>query len=180
MKGYQKIALVLLGYVTALTVAVSIDNLLHPIRPVENSGMEAGGFVLHFLLLFGVLAMIPTALTIRFLSPPSTGAWDAGVKVSRLVAATGVVALIAFVPILWWERNPAMSQHVCVGLAMPVVGVRVVESLAFGAVDLVALLFAPKAEHQVKFFQTGVIEGAVFAGGVALFLHWPRYQSPGP
>ena len=141
--------------------------------------MAAGGFVLHLLLLFGVLAMMPTALAIWFLRPHAR-AWDLGVKGSRFLAVTGVASLIALVPLQWWRHDPAMSKQVWVMLAMLVVSVRLVGSLAFGAVDLVALLLAPKAEYRAKFFQTGVIEGTVFAGGLALFIFWPHYRFPGP
>lgn len=175
MQNHQKIALVLLGYAAAFMIAVCITYVSDAMISTADAGMAAGGAVMRFLLVFEILAMVPTALAIWFLSPPTTRAWDVGVKVSRFAAATGVVALIAFVPILWWERNPAMSAQVWMGLAMLVVGMRLVGSLVFGAVDLVALLFAPKAEYRVKFLQTGVIEGAVFAGGIALFLHWPHH-----
>ncbi len=176
MKTHRKIALVLLGYVAAAGIAAAIDDRLHPWSATEDAGMEAGGVVLHFLLLFGVLAMAPTVLAVRFVRPyPS--AWDAGVKLSQFAAATGAAALIVFAPLLSLGRAGGSAPE-WAALAMLVVGLRLVASLALAAVDLAAALFAPKAEHRDKFFATCLIEGAVFAVGVSLFLYWPRHISP--
>ncbi len=180
MKSYQKIAFVLLGYAAAWMIAVSMadafDAKISAADPANaGGGMAAFGVMLYFLWVFGVLAMMPTALAIWFLRPHHR-AWEAGVKVSRFAAATAVAALIASVPFLWWARDAAMSKQIWVLLGLLAVGVRLVGSLACGAVDLVALLFAPKAEYRVKFFWTGVIEGLAFAGGYALFLFWGYHR----
>lgn len=65
-----KIGIVLVGYVLALLVALAVSHIRAENTPASASqGMSAFGDLILFLGVFGLLALVPTALLLFFLRP---------------------------------------------------------------------------------------------------------------
>jgi len=93
MRRFRKLGLVLGGYAVALLIAYATTAVLEWLFPPQDAsgGMQAFGDSLRFLGLFGILALIPTALALYFLRS-SEKFWAAFSIASLAVAATGPVA----------------------------------------------------------------------------------------
>ncbi len=178
MKSIIKVSSVVLGYVAAWLLAdwatARFDARLTAGDPANASGgMAAFGVMVFFLQAFAVLAMFPTALGLWCLrTVPAV--WERGGRWSRYLAATGVLALLLFVPILQLNRSLTLARNEWLTLAFLLVGVRLVGALVCGALDALCALFSPSSEPRRQFLQAFLVEAVVFVLGFALFLWWPR------
>jgi len=97
MSAIRKIALVGLGYVGAVVIAVAAVAIRLASDPAAqaSSGMYAFGDALLFIGVFGLSSLVPTAALLLFLRPYRRF-WIALSAVVLVVAATAIAATILF------------------------------------------------------------------------------------
>lgn len=107
MNGMIKVGVVLAGYAAALLAAyVTITIRQHSTqgRDVQASaGMYAFGDGLVFLAVFGVVAILSTALALYFLRPRRSF-WAAFSTAALAFVAAGVLVVSVLVLLSFWRR----------------------------------------------------------------------------
>ena len=169
MKRFSKTGVVLAGYAGALLVTWAVFYIYVLMRKdtgQASGGMQAFGDLLLFVGLFGLLALIPTALALYFLRPFERF-WSAFSIASLALAATGPVAalLMGRVPQSHWAALVVGFFGLLKVLGAPLLG------LAF----VICAVIAPTGRSRWRLVAAAGIEFAV--GAYAFFCllvlgHW--------
>ena len=156
MSSLSKLGLVLGGYALALAAAFAVSAvsaLLAPNDPAQASGgMQAFGDLILFVGVFGVLALVPTALALWFLRAFPTF-WLALSIAALALAATGPIAA-------------AMIQRMdqLAGVLVAFLGLlRVLAAPLLALGFAICALIAPTGRSRGALLAAAVIEGAVGA-----------------
>jgi hypothetical protein len=167
MSRLYKLLVILAGYAAALLVSFAAFYVWRKINPSPDAsgGMQAFGDSLGFLGLFGLLALIPTALALFFLRPFEKF-WTAFSIACLALAATGPVAA------LMMSRTPSSSSAALIGLFGLL---KVLGAPLFGLAFLLCTAIAPTRRSRWVLLTATMIEFAV--GGYAFFFlfmksHW--------
>lgn len=167
MNRLVKIGVVLSGYVVAFVVAseaVAI-RIAHTSGPdaQASAGMYAFGDAVLFVAVFGVLAIIPTALALYFLRSYPT-IWTVLGAAAVVFAVTGFLATVVYVSASHLAGPRSVLE---LGAAFAVL--RMLPSPLFALGFAVALVLAPHAMSRRLLLYATTIEGAVATYTV---FHW--------
>jgi hypothetical protein len=168
MTTRRRLGVIFGGYAAAWLAAFAACELLTLIDSVRDpGGMAAAGELFLFIGLFGLFALVPTALALWFLRPVRKF-WTLLSVASLMLAATGPVAAIALPRIV----APQMPGLVVLGF---VALMRVLGTPLLGLGFLITVLIAPTRRPRQALFAAAVIEGTV--GTYAFFCfavlgHW--------
>jgi hypothetical protein len=170
LSNLKKLGLVLAGYGTALAVPYALYAFLDRVRtsPDASGGMQAFGDMVGFLGLFGIIALVPTALALYFLRPFQKF-WTIFSIASLSLAAMGVVAasLMGRTHLAPW----LMFIEGFIGLLM------VLGSPLLGFSFLAFAWIAPKGKSRWRLVAAAGIEFAVIGYAILCFAvigHWPH------
>lgn len=169
MNRISKAGAVFVGYAGALLVtwaAFYIYVLMRKDTGPASGGMQAFGDLLLFVGLFGVLALIPTALALYFLRPFQKF-WSAISIASLAVAATGPVAAV-----LMGRLYQSHSASLVVGFFGLL---KVLGAPLLGIAFVICAVIAPTGRSRWRLVAAAAIEFAV--GAYAFFClivvgHW--------
>jgi hypothetical protein len=162
---YVKAGIVLAGYAGAFAAAlIALDQRLrataHNPDVQASSGMYAFGDGLLFLYVFGLVALLPTALALYHLRPLRKF-WSALAVGALALASTGLAA--ALVVLL---SNQPQFQSVLMLPAMVCV-LRLLLAPVLGSTFIVCALFAPETRAR---WMLGIAAAIECAAGAAWFL----------
>ncbi|HTS88979.1 MAG TPA: hypothetical protein VMG41_10850 [Gemmatimonadales bacterium] len=167
MKPLGKVGLVAAGYLLALLLAVAVVRLhdaTTSLPPADTSGgMYAFGDAMLFVVVFGVVALLPTAAALLLLRPYPRF-WKVLAGLALTVAALGVVSVCLFA---FGRRSTDSTLAHWGGYSVLAILAAPLLALAF----LVTALLAPAGGARRALFAALAIEVAVVAyGGVIWFL----------
>jgi hypothetical protein len=169
-----KLALVVVGYAGAWVVASAAvyARALHAsgAEAQASAGIYVFGDLILFVQVFGVLALVPTALALYFLRPVQKF-WAVLSIVSLVVAATGPLMLAVNTLIVLLELHE-VGWEIAQFLALARVGGAPFLAAGF----LIGALLAPVRRARWALLASALVEGAVAAYGfVALLVlgRWP-------
>ena len=169
MNRVSKIGVVLGGYACALLVAGGVSYIYVLMRKdggAGSGGMQAFGDALLFVGVFGLLALIPTALALYFLRPFEKF-WSVFSVASLALAATGPIAAV-----LMGRLHQSHSAAVVVGF---VALLKVLGSPLLGLGFVVCAVIAPGGRSRWRLAAAASIEFAVCAYAYYCLLvagHW--------
>ncbi|HVS50711.1 MAG TPA: hypothetical protein VHD62_00040 [Opitutaceae bacterium] len=156
LRPSAKIGIVCFGCAAALVlgcVSVSVRHWLLPLPPEEaNGGMAAFGDLLQAIAVAGVVAVVPLALALYWLRAVERF-WTSLQRGAALFAATGVLALLAFVV---GRKSPGGWLLV----SMARIGVMPLCALALAT----CAAFAPQPRQRWWLFAAAVSDAAMFLG----------------
>jgi hypothetical protein len=168
----SKVGVVLAGYAAALLVAYVVDYAANYFvthiqkSPDASGGMAAFGDMLLFLGVFGVLALIPTALALYYLRPV-VKFWSAFPAAALVVAATGPIAA------LMMGRHP---ENPWAMLAVGLFGLlKVLAAPLLGVAFVIFAVIAPTRRSRLFLFAAAGIEFAVCGYALVCLVfvgHW--------
>ncbi|MBI5568011.1 MAG: hypothetical protein HY870_24145 [Chloroflexi bacterium] len=167
MTRLVKASLVLGGYAAAFfaasaTVAVHIALTSGPVAQA-SSGMYAFGDFVLFVAVFGLLALVPTALGLYFLRPIGKF-WSSLSVLAVVVAVSGVVAA-GLIMLTFGTITGTIWNFISAILLLRVMGAPL---LAVG--DLVSALIAPAKQPRRRLLIGAAIECAVSVFAALRFL----------
>ena len=160
MRPLAKLGLIALGYVAAFVIAsvvVAIRvGLTRGPDAQASSGMYAAGDALLFLIVFGVLALVPTAAGL-YLLRPYRRFWSLAATAVVTVAATGLAAVA-----LYALREPVPSFLAPWTMLSPL---RILVAPLLALAFLVCALVAPSGGPRLALLAAAVTEVAVSGYG---------------
>lgn len=168
MSKLSKLGIVLAGYAAAAIAAFVICSVVDRLNrsPDSSGGMQAFGVMLGCLGLFGLLALIPTALALYYLRAFQKF-WNIFPLLALAVAAAGLVAALM------------LSRTFSAPWAALIFGflglLKVLAAPLFGLAFLICTFLAPTQRSRRALLAAAVIEFAVGAYGFLCLLivgHW--------
>jgi len=165
IRTLAKPCVVITGYGAAAFIAHIAVNIrfLHQSGWAQNSpGMYAWGDLILFLEVFGLAAILPTALALYFLRPIRIF-WPVSSVAALAFAATGICATIV---VALLDEQPSNSLP---GLLAAIGGLREMVSPAAAVAFLLATLLAPTPRPRLALLVATAIEGPL---GIYSFLRW--------
>jgi hypothetical protein len=168
MNPAVKLGTVALGYVVAfavasIAVAVRVANTSGP-EAQASSGMYAFGDLVVFCGVFGVVALIPTALALYWLRTHRPF-WLGLSALGVVIAATGVAAAVLFA----LGRQAVEPSPLAIWAAFSVL--RILAAPGFAVAFLLAAVLAPFSVPRFAFSGAAAAEAAVTAyGGLVWFV----------
>ncbi len=161
MRGLARSALVLAGYVVAVVAASAAVawRIAHTSGPdaQASAGMYAFGDSMLFLIVFGALAAVPTAMAFYFLRT-SRWFWGLLAVLALAIAATALAAVGALVLEKLAPRRGPLEMAAALGVLRVLVAPLLAGAFALGA------LFAP-----TRLPRRGLLLAALFEGAAALY-----------
>ena len=157
MSGLRKLGVVLAGYAAAWLVAFAACYAAEKLNrsPDASGGMQAFGDMIRFLGLFGLLAIVPTALALYYLRPVPKF-WTALSIAAVALAATGMAA--AAMMSLRFPRFSWGGAIVNYFSLMTVMGAPL-----FGLGFLACTIFAPSRRPRLVLLSAAIMEFSVCA-----------------
>ena len=160
MRPFVKVAVVAAGYVGAIilasaAVAVRVAQTSGP-EAQAASGMYAFGDSVLFIAVFGVAALVPTAIALVFLRP-YRAFWNVVSAFGLAIAATSVAAVGLYA----FGRNVVGTSPLALWGALSVLRILVAPILA--CVFLVCTILSPYRVPRRVFLASTVMEAAVTA-----------------
>ena len=171
MKAAGKVGIVVGGYAAAFLVAAAALALqlwitAHNPDAQAASGMYAFGGSVLFVFVFGIAALVPTALALYFLRPVRRF-WTVSSIGALGVAATGVSASVLF----WTTRSQTPARDL-LSTAAVLSFFRVIVAPLFTAAFLVFAAFTPATGPRRAFALAALFEG----GAAAPWFLWVAYH----
>jgi len=168
IRPLAKVGIVIAGYVAAFAIAAAAVNArdLHAsAQDQASSGMYAWADMILFLEVFGLAAILPTALALYFLRP-IRGFWIMFSVAALAFAATGLGA--ALIVVLTSQMNHEPALYV-VRLLAALGFLREMLSPAAGVTFVLATFTAPNRRFRLALLAATLIEGPL---GLYSFYRW--------
>ena len=165
IRTIAKPGIVIAGYVAAVIIATVAVNLrfLHQSAQAQNSpGMYAWGDLILFLEVYGLVAIVPTALALYFLRPIRTF-WTAFSIGALAFAVTG--SLAALMVALGYRETTQSFLAILAAFG----ALREMMSPAAAVIFVLATLTAPTRRPRLVLLVAAVIEGDL---GLYSFFQW--------
>jgi hypothetical protein len=163
MNRYRRPAIVLAGYAVAFAAALIVVDLrlrANAGNPDAQGGMQAFGDALTFIFVFGMVALLPTALALHYLRPLQKF-WRALSAGALALAATGLAAAL----VILLSKQPQWQSVMTLPAVFAVL--RLLLAPVIGPTLIVCAIFAPDIRAR---WRLGIAAAVECAAGAAWFI----------